>query len=64
MNAVRAVFSVFLLILLALTLMGWRWSAELPSPKQEGARVALALAGLSAVGGLGLLWSVKQRRSL
>jgi len=56
MNAVRSVISVFLLILLALAVAGFVWAGGQPSPKREGARVALTLCGLLSVGSMALLW--------
>ena len=60
MNLIRSIISVFLLILLAVSVAGWIWAGDQPSPKKEGARVVLALCGASAVGAMGLLWSAKQ----
>jgi hypothetical protein len=59
MNAIRGVMTVFMLTILVLALLGWRWSAELPSPRQQGARVALALVAVATCGGLGLIWRTK-----
>ena len=63
MNTVRSVISVFLLILLALSVAGWIWAGGQPSPKLEGARVALGLCGLMSVGSLALIWSAKQAQT-
>jgi len=60
MNVIRSVISVFLVILLSLSIAGWIWAGGQPSPKLEGARVVLALCGLLSVGSLALLWSAKQ----
>jgi hypothetical protein len=60
MNLVRSVISLFLLALLLLTLAGWVWAASLPPTKLIGARIALGLCGLMAIGTLGLLWTAKQ----
>ncbi len=62
MNGVRAVLSVFLLIVLTLAVLGWRWSGDLPPPKLRGARVALALTGLASCVALGVIWSARPRR--
>lgn len=62
MNLIRSIISVFLMILLALSIAGWIWAGGQPSPKMEGARVALAICGLSSVGCLVLLWTAKQRQ--
>ena len=60
MNLVRSVISVFLLLLLGLSVAGWIWAGGQPSPKMEGARFVLTLCGLASIGCLGLLWSAKQ----
>ena len=59
MNLVRSVISLFLFALLALSIAGWDWAASLPPAKLLGARVALGLCGLMAIGTLGLLWTAK-----
>ena len=59
MNLVRFVISVFLAVLLALTVAGWVWAGKQPSPTLEGARIVLVLSGLSALGGLAVIWSAK-----
>lgn len=56
MNIVRSIISVFVLALVALSIAGWIWAGGQPSPGQEGARVVLALCGLSSLGCLWLLW--------
>jgi hypothetical protein len=61
MNAIRGVMTVFMLVILVLALLGWRWSAGLPSPRQLGARVALGLVVVASCGGLGLIWRAKPR---
>lgn len=60
MNLIRSIISIFLLILLAVSVAGWAWAGGLPTTKMEGARFALALCGLASVGAIGLLWSAKQ----
>lgn len=59
MNLIRSIISVFLVILFVLSVAGWIWAGGQPSPKLEGARLVLALCGLSSIGGLALLWSAK-----
>ena len=59
MNLIRSIISVFLLILLGLSIAGWIWAGGLPAAKMVGARLALALCGLASVGSLGLLWSAR-----
>ena len=60
MNLIRSLISLFLIALLAVSVAGWVWAGDQPSPTMEGARFVLALCGLSAVGGLALIWSVKR----
>jgi hypothetical protein len=56
MNAIRIGISLFLVVLIALAVAGWLWAGGLPSPKAEGARVALAGCGLAGVVGLVMVW--------
>jgi hypothetical protein len=63
MNAVRSVISVFLLVLLGLSVAGWVWAGGQPSPQSTGARLVLALCGLMAVGSLVVLWSARQLKT-
>ncbi|MCA9125025.1 MAG: hypothetical protein KDB11_32845 [Planctomycetales bacterium] len=60
MNLIRSIISVFMVLLLAVSVAGWVWAGGQPSPKMEGARLVLALCGLTSIGGLGLLWTAKQ----
>lgn len=60
MNFIRSVISFFLLILLGLTIAGWIWAGGLPAPNATGARVALGLCSLMAVGTMVILWTTKQ----
>ena len=63
MNAVRSVISVFLLVLLGLSVAGLVWAGGQPSPQSTGARLVLALCGLMAVGSLVVLWSARQLKT-
>lgn len=63
MNAIRGVLTVFMACVLTLAFLGWRWSSGLPSPKLEGARLALGLAALASLAGMALLWKVKPEQS-
>ncbi len=56
MNAIRISISVFLVILIAVAVAGWFWAGGLPSPKAEGARVALTGSGLAGALGLVMVW--------
>lgn len=61
MNLVRCIISAFLLVLLAISVAGWFWAADQPSPQSWGARLALVLCALISAGSLGLLWSAGRR---
>jgi hypothetical protein len=56
MNLVRSVISVFLLVLLMLSIAGWMWAGGQPYFNMLGARFVLALCGLVSLGSLGLIW--------
>ncbi len=60
MNLIRTILSVFMIAIVLLVISGWSWAGGQPSPKAEGARFALALCGVMAVGCLGILWTTKQ----
>jgi hypothetical protein len=60
MNLIRCIFSVLFVVLLAVSVAGWIWAGGLAPASQAGARVVLAACGLSAVGGLVLLWKAKR----
>ena len=62
MNGVRLLISVCLGLLLAISVAGWYWTVGKSMPNINGARAVLVLCALSAVGGLGLLWSEKTTR--
>ena len=62
MNLIRSVFTVFLVILALVSVAGWIWAGGLPSKNMIGARFVLAICGLSAGGGLWLLWNVNPAR--
>lgn len=57
MNAIRLAASLFIVVLVALTAMGWVWTGAHQPPAQAiAARVVLALAALAGVSGLIALW--------
>jgi hypothetical protein len=61
MTAIRLAISVFLLILVVLSVMGWVWSGtNQPAPLAAAARLVLLIGGLAGVGGLAAIW---RRRS-
>lgn len=63
MNLVRSLMSFFLMTVLAVAVAGWIWAGDLPTAKQEGARVALALCALMSAGAVVLLWRTKDPAS-
>jgi hypothetical protein len=63
MNAVRGAMTVFLVVIVWLAFMGWRWSSSLPSPKIEGARIVLFITALAACAGMAMIWKYNPRNS-
>jgi len=64
MNAIRSILSLFLVVVLILSVLGWRWSGGDSTPpgfNRAGARVVLVVAAVAAVGGIGVLWRVNPR---
>ena len=62
MTAIRLTASLFILILMALTTMGWIWTGAHQPPAQAiAARIVLALAALAGVVGLVALWRWPRR---
>lgn len=59
MNLIRSLMTLVMLIVFGISVAGWLWSSDLPSPKLEGARVALGLCAAMAVGTVALLWKEK-----
>jgi len=59
MNLVRSTISFFLVILVALCVLGWIWVGGHFTEKLAGARCVLAICGLSSLGALTLLWTAK-----
>jgi len=61
-SAIRLTASIFILILIGLTAMGWIWTgAHQPPPQAAAARIVLALAALPGIGGLVALWRWPRR---
>jgi hypothetical protein len=57
MNVVRVVISLFILVLIALSVGGLIWAGDQPSLQSPvGCRVVLTVTGLAGVGGLVVLW--------
>ena len=62
MIAIRLTASIFILILIGLTAMGWVWTGtHQPAAQAAAARIVLALAGLAGIGGLVALWRWPRR---
>jgi hypothetical protein len=61
-TAIRLVASAFIIVLIALTAMGWVWTGSHQPPAQAiGGRAVLALAALAGVAGLVALWRWPRR---
>jgi hypothetical protein len=61
-TAIRLAASVFILILIGLTAMGWIWTGtHQPAAQASAARFVLALAALAGVVGLIALWRWPRR---
>lgn len=61
MNLIRSLMSVFLLLLLAVSVAGWFWAEQGMKPELlAGGRAVLAACGLSALLALWLIWRFKQ----
>ena len=57
MNAIRLAASLFILVLIGLSAMGWVWTGAHQPPTQALAgRTVLALSALAGVVGLVALW--------
>jgi membrane protein YdbS with pleckstrin-like domain len=63
-TAVRAAISVFLVLLVVLSVMGWVWTGANQAPAEMvGARVVLLLGGVAGVGGLVAVWRHRSPRA-
>jgi hypothetical protein len=61
-TAIRLVASAFIIVLIALSAMGWVWTGSHQPPAQAAAgRTVLALAALAGVAGLVALWRWPRR---
>jgi hypothetical protein len=61
-NGIRLTASIFILILIGLSAMGWIWTGtHQPPPQATAARIVLALAALAGVAGLVALWRWPRR---
>jgi hypothetical protein len=62
MNIVRIVISVFILVLIGVSLLGWVWTGTHQSASQAAAsRMVLTLGVLAGVIGLVALWRPERR---
>ena len=63
-NIVRAAITAFMLILLTVVSMGWRWtSTHQQPPLRTGSQIVLAIAGLSGLFALATIWRGEGRRT-
>ncbi len=57
MNAIRIVITLFVLALIVISALGWRWTAAHQSASQSAAsHVVLGLSMLAGVGGMMVIW--------
>jgi hypothetical protein len=62
MNTIRIVITLFVLALIVISALGWRWTAAHQSAAQSAAsHVALGLSMLAGVGGLIVIWRTGER---
>ena len=62
MTAIRLAASFFILLLIALSAMGWVWAGTHQPPDQAlAARTVLILGALTGVAGLVALWRGRRR---
>jgi hypothetical protein len=54
---VRALLSIFVVVLIALSIAGWLWAgSHQPPPASLASRLVLTIGALAGVVGLGMLW--------
>jgi hypothetical protein len=57
MNVIRLLISLFILLLVGVSVVGWVWAGSHQSPSQSAAsRTVLSLSILAGVAGLVALW--------
>lgn len=62
MTAIRLAASLFILVLIGMSAMGWVWTGAHQPPDQAlAARTVLVLGALSGVAGLIALWRWRRR---
>ena len=60
MNIVRIAISLFILVLIAVSALGWIWTGSHQTPSEsEASRVVLTLGVLAGVAGLAALWRAR-----
>ncbi len=60
MNAIRIVISLFIAVLIAIAILGWRWTSVHQNATQSAAsHLVLALAILAGVIGVIAIWRVR-----
>jgi len=60
MNVVRIAISLFILVLIAVSAVGWIWTGSHQTPSEsEASRVVLTLGLLAGVAGLTALWRAR-----
>jgi hypothetical protein len=60
MNAVRIAITLFILVVIAVSALGWIWTGSHQTPSEsEASRVVLTLGVLAGVAGLAALWRAR-----
>jgi hypothetical protein len=60
-NVIRALISLFILVVIALAIAGWLWAGSQPASQSAWARAALAGCVVAGVVGLVAIWRVGGR---
>ena len=61
MNLIRITMSLFVVVLIAVSLAGWIWTGANQPPSQSmAARTVLGIGMLAGVAGLAAIWRVKR----
>jgi hypothetical protein len=60
MNIVRIAITLFILVVIAVSALGWIWTGSHQTPSEsEASRVVLTLGVLAGVAGLAALWRAR-----
>jgi tellurite resistance protein TehA-like permease len=63
MTAVRIAITMFVLALLVIVILGWRWTgSHQPPPLRTASHTVLAIAGLSGIFALTKIWRSESPR--